>query len=174
MFVTNSQLLHKITTLEDKINNINISNECCKCKLIDRLKEYLDVKLIDQLKEYLDVKLIDIINNSKTDQLDNNQKYNNEILNVIKTLKDEIKNKSKDETKVETKDEFMYKEIKNISLQIELITEKMGSLYFENEIFKHQLSLEEDIRKSIDEINTITNIINNSVYEIDLLVKKIE
>ena len=140
MFVTNRQLL-------DKINNITISNEC-------KLNE---CKLNDQLKEYLDIKFNDIINN---------QKYNTEILNVIKSLQDETRNTMKND--------FIYDEIKNISLQIDLMTEKMGSLYFENEIFKHQLSLEDDIRKSIDEINTITNIINNSVYEIDLLVKKIE
>ena len=148
MFVTNSQLL-------DKINNITISNEC-------KLNE---CKLNDQLKEYLDIKFNDIINNSKSTQI-NNQKYNTEILNVIKSLQDETRNTMKND--------FIYDEIKNISLQIDLMTEKMGSLYFENEIFKHQLSLEDDIRKSIDEINTITNIINNSVYEIDLLVKKIE
>ena len=148
MFVTNSQLL-------DKINNIIISNEC-------KLNE---CKLNDQLKEYLDIKFNDMINNSKSTQI-NNQKYNTEILNVIKSLQDETRNTMKND--------FIYDEIKNISLQIDLMTEKMGSLYFENEIFKHQLSLEDDIRKSIDEINTITNIINNSVYEIDLLVKKIE
>jgi hypothetical protein len=163
MFVTNSQLL-------DKINNIIISNECklneCKlneCKLNEcKLNE---CKLNDQLKEYLDIKFNDMINNSKSTQI-NNQKYNTEILNVIKSLQDETRNTMKND--------FIYDEIKNISLQIDLMTEKMGSLYFENEIFKHQLSLEDDIRKSIDEINTITNIINNSVYEIDLLVKKIE
>jgi hypothetical protein len=158
MFVTNSQLL-------DKINNIIISNECKlnECKLNEcKLNE---CKLNDQLKEYLDIKFNDMINNSKSTQI-NNQKYNTEILNVIKSLQDETRNTMKND--------FIYDEIKNISLQIDLMTEKMGSLYFENEIFKHQLSLEDDIRKSIDEINTITNIINNSVYEIDLLVKKIE
>jgi hypothetical protein len=158
MFVTNSQLL-------DKINNIIISNECKlnECKLNEcKLNE---CKLNDQLKEYLDIKFNDMINNSKSTQI-NNQKYNIEILNVIKSLQDETRNTMKND--------FIYDEIKNISLQIDLMTEKMGSLYFENEIFKHQLSLEDDIRKSIDEINTITNIINNSVYEIDLLVKKIE
>ena len=82
----------------------------------------------------------------------------NEMKNEMKNLKDELK---------------------NIHLQIELMTEKMGSLYFENEIFKHQLSLEDDIRKSMDEIDTITNIINDSVYEINVLlntiyIKKIE
>jgi hypothetical protein len=154
MFVTNSQLL-------DKINNIIISNECKlnECKLNEcKLNEC-------KLKEYLDIKFNDMINNSKSTQI-NNQKYNTEILNVIKSLQDETRNTMKND--------FIYDEIKNISLQIDLMTEKMGSLYFENEIFKHQLSLEDDIRKSIDEINTITNIINNSVYEIDLLVKKIE
>jgi len=163
MFITNSQLFNKITVLENKINRLNISNNCCDCNLYEQLKDYLDTKLSD-----IYTKII------QTDNLKLFEKYQNEITKTIKTLKDEMENKSKNEMKNEMKNE-----IKNISLQIELMTEKMGSLYFENEIFKHQLSLEDDIRKSMDEIDTITNIINNSVYEIDILlntiyIKKIE
>ena len=153
MFVTNSQLFNKITVLENKINRLN---KCCDCKSYEQLKEYLDIKLNEQLNEYLDIK----ITNSNSTQINNSEieKYNNETQYIMKNLKDEMK---------------------NISLQIEFMTEKMGSLYFENEIFKHQLSLEDDIRKSMDEIDTITNIINDSVYEIDVLlntiyIKKIE
>lgn len=48
-------------------------------------------------------------------------------------------------------------------------TEKLDSLFFENEVFKHQLSLEDDIRRYIQEIDDLTDIITENVRIIDSL-----
>jgi hypothetical protein len=49
---------------------------------------------------------------------------------------------------------------------------KLDSIYFENELIKHQLTLEDEIRKLIDEVSNIHSIIKNTISGLDVLIKK--
>jgi hypothetical protein len=54
--------------------------------------------------------------------------------------------------------------------KINEIYNKIDMLYYENETIKHQLLLEEDIRKYECEINTLANIINKTILDIDKIL----
>lgn len=60
--------------------------------------------------------------------------------------------------------------IQNVYEKINEIYNKIDMLYYENETIKHQLLLEEDIRKYECEINTLANIINKTILDIDKIL----
>ena len=60
--------------------------------------------------------------------------------------------------------------IQNVYEKINEIYNKIDMLYYENETIKHQLLLEEDIRKYECEINTLANIINKTIVDIDKIL----
>ena len=43
-------------------------------------------------------------------------------------------------------------------------------MYFENEVIKHQLKLEDDIRNTIEEVNNLNNIIVCAISQIDKFI----
>lgn len=49
---------------------------------------------------------------------------------------------------------------------------KIGSIYFENEIIKHQLKLEDEIRVAIDEVNNLSLIVTSAISQIDSVLNK--
>lgn len=58
----------------------------------------------------------------------------------------------------------------NVYEKLDIINNKIDMLYYENETIKHQLLLEEDIRKYECEINTLSNIINKTILDIDKIL----
>jgi hypothetical protein len=58
----------------------------------------------------------------------------------------------------------------NISGKFDVIDVKLNSIYFENEIIKHQLLLEDEIRKSIEEIGNINTCIDETVAKINKIL----
>lgn len=47
---------------------------------------------------------------------------------------------------------------------------KLDSIYYENEVIKHQLKLEDDIRNTIEEVNNLNNIIACTISQIDKFI----
>lgn len=47
---------------------------------------------------------------------------------------------------------------------------KLDSIYYENEVIKHQLKLEDDIRNTIEEVNSLNNIIACAISQIDRFI----
>lgn len=62
----------------------------------------------------------------------------------------------------ETSDKFVQIESRFIDLD-----GRLNSIYFENELIKHQLILEDDIRKTIDEVNVLSKMISETINQID-------
>jgi translation elongation factor EF-G len=50
------------------------------------------------------------------------------------------------------------------------VDKKLDSMYFENEVIKHQLKLEDDIRNTIEEVNNLNNIIVCAISQIDKFI----
>lgn len=89
-----------------------------------------------------------------------------EILNSYSTINKSIENKL-----VTLSDLFQIFTEDNCKLIISM-DKKLDSIYFENELIKHQLTLEDEIRKLIDEVSNIHSIINNTISDLDVIIKK--
>jgi uncharacterized protein (DUF885 family) len=173
---TNFDLLNKIQDLDNKIdiiytkiydNDITFTG-CCDCKV----KELIIYK---EIKEYFEDKFNDILtkfeNIEKQDKLNSFlQNYKNEILTNFETIISKLEVIKTTTETTNDNETYIYKLVENydkITNQLNCISNKLDILYFENEIIKHQLSLEEDIRKYEQEINNMSNIINNTIDNIN-------
>lgn len=160
--VTNLDLLNKILELENKMDiiSLQISDDnkvsCCDCKV----KELIIYK---EIKDYFEDKFGDIITNIKqieqTDKLNLYlENYKNEIVTnfetIILKLEDLKNNNQHGQNIYNIKENF-----DKITDQINNITNKIDLLYYENEIIKHQLLLEEEIRKCEQEIDILSSLL---------------
>jgi hypothetical protein len=85
--------------------------------------------------------------------------------NIIKDLKSEFNNQMKE------MDNNNNDNVADIQSSLHQIDAKVDGFYFENELVKHQLTLEEEIRKYNDDIDSLKLIINNTTSEIDKIFK---
>jgi hypothetical protein len=88
--------------------------------------------------------------------------------NTIHTISENIKNNNNTQYINETK----------IISKIEDISQKLDSLYLDNETIKHQLFLENELKKSIQDIENLSitihstiELINYTIYKIDKIDK---
>ena len=189
--VTNTDLMSRLINLENKMDIVITRSHsfrgCCDCQsrevfVYRELKEYLEEKFCE-----LNAGIKSICNERKTTNPvdvfnDIFEKYKMDIINNLQTI---ISNSSIQEIKsdiivedlynvfhvIEEKLSQLNNHLKNLSSDTNInfnnIDSKLGSIYFENELIKHQLKLDEDIRNTIDEINSLTDIINTTIQEID-------
>jgi malate synthase len=173
-----SDLVEKLTLKFDEKNKTN---------KIER--EELVTNIYDTFDKYK----VDIMNNLQTiiTNLSLSDKTNNIInsIPVIEQLKNEIikykTDTEQDFCKILTLFENVNRSIddklinlnniiqtvgENTNGKFDVIDVKLNSIYFENEIIKHQFLLEEQIRQSIEEINNINNSINDTIRKLDSLI----
>jgi hypothetical protein len=63
---------------------------------------------------------------------------------------------------------------KIINVKIENISQKLDSLYFDNEKIKHQLYLENELKKTIQDIDNLSITIHNTIELINYTIYKID
>lgn len=160
MFVTNSLLMSKLIyiertlgslqTIENRLDKVEQSIETVTGDLRDN-----NTNLLDTCKEVI-----------------NQQVSNQTCKNCAKLI-------AGLDTRLDTLHQAILNSDKIINTKLQVIlkensktTEKLDSLFFENEIFKHQLSLEDDIRRYIQEIDDLSEIIAENVKIIDSLIDK--
>jgi hypothetical protein len=115
---------------------------------------------------YIVEQLRNEIKNEITSYKKDKEKELYEILNSYSTI-----NKSMENKLITLSDLFQVFTEDNCKLIISM-DKKLDSIYFENELIKHQLALEDEIRKLIDEVNNIHGIINNTINDLDIIIKK--
>jgi hypothetical protein len=173
--------------LEEKFVELNQSllkrfeeTDVVKCQVKKELVEFNDTfdKYRDDIMKNLQTIISNIDGDSCTnyivDQLRNeitNYKKEREmelyeILNYYSTI-----NKSIEGKLIKLSDLFQNFTEDNCKLIISM-DKKLDSIYFENELIKHQLTLEDEIRKLIDEVSNIHSIIKNTISGLDVLIKK--
>lgn len=92
---------------------------------------------------------------------------NNEVC-IYKELCDYLEIKFRDCILNSSKpNDAVLQQITDLNQSFNTIDVKLNSIYFENEIIKHQLLLQDDIRQYILEIDTITLTINSIIKKID-------
>lgn len=131
------EILLNLNLFNDKIDKLN-------GKIIE-LNNKIDINA-----EKLNTKIDDTIN-----KLNNKIDYTYENKNIEEYIIDEACKKINEKNKNEIKE------------NITAINDKLNILFFDNEIIKHQLLLEDEIRKYGDEINNLSLIINNTIKTID-------
>ena len=115
---------------------------------------------------YIVEQLRNEIKNEITSYKKDKEKELYEILNSYSTI-----NKSMESKLITLSDLFQVFTEDNCKLIISM-DKKLDSIYFENELIKHQLALEDEIRKLIDEVSNIHSIINNTINDLDIIIKK--
>ena len=59
-------------------------------------------------------------------------------------------------------------------VKIENIELKLNSIYFDNQTIKHQLHLENELKKSIENIDNLSIMIHNTIESINYTIYSIE
>lgn len=130
-------------------NTINTNNET--------LSKIFNNHINKAFSDYNEIIKIDIIDNNKV-LIDKNEVLidKNEILIDKNEM---IKNKLEEYNK-------------EINIMLKNIDEKIISIYFENELMKHQLVLEDEIRMTIQEVKNLGDIVNSAISQIDSIINK--
>ena len=137
-----------MTNLQNIISNLSLSST----------DNSSNIYIVEQLRNE--------IKNEITSYKKDKEKELYEILNSYSTI-----NKSMESKLVTLSDLFQVFTEDNCKLIISM-DKKLDSIYFENELIKHQLALEDEIRKLIDEVSNIHSIINNTINDLDVIIKK--
>ena len=172
--------------LEEKFVELNQSllkrfeeTDVVKCQVKKELVEFNDT--FDKYRDDIMINLQTIISNIDGDSCTNYiDQLRNEITNYKKEREMELYeilnyystiNKSIEGKLMKLSDLFQNFTEDNCKLIISM-DKKLDSIYFENELIKHQLTLEDEIRKLIDEVSNIHSIIKNTISGLDVLIKK--
>ncbi len=137
-----------MTNLQNIISNLSLSST----------DNSSNIYIVEQLRNE--------IKNEITSYKKDKEKELYEILNSYSTI-----NKSMESKLITLSDLFQVFTEDNCKLIISM-DKKLDSIYFENELIKHQLALEDEIRKLIDEVSNIHSIINNTISDLDAIIKK--
>jgi hypothetical protein len=179
----------KFTDLVDKLTD----NLTIKIETKNKANEIEKTELVTNIHDTFDKYKLDIMDNLQTiiKNLNSTLPITNPSVSlpVIEQLKDEIikykTDTEKDVCKILTLFENVNRSIddklgnlnnviqtigENTNGKFDVIDVKLNSIYFENEIIKHQFLLEEQIRQSIEEINNINNSINDAIKKLDQLI----
>ena len=179
----------KFTNLVDKLTD----NLTIKLDEKNKANEIEKKELATNIHDTFDKYKLDIMNNLQTIitnlNLSLSEKSNNVInsIPIIEQLKNEIikykTDTEKDVCKILTLFQNVNQSIddklgnlnnviqtigENTNGKFDVIDVKLNSIYFENEIIKHQFLLEEQIRQSIEEIGNINNSINDAIKKLNL------
>ena len=175
----------KFTDLVDKLTD----NLTIKLETKNKANEIEKTELVTNIYNTFDKYKLDIMDNLQTIITNLNSTLPITTLPVIEQLKDEIikyiTDTEKDVCKILTLFENVNRSIddklgylnnviqtigENTNGKFDVIDIKLNSIYFENEIIKHQFLLEEQIRQSIEEISNINNSINDAIKTLDQLI----
>lgn len=193
--VSNVDLMSRLVNLENKIDIVNTKVDsqsqllqgCCDCKsreviVYKELKDYIEDKFSQLTLGIIDrLNSIDEINSSaqlNTQKICNEvfEKYKTDIIDNLQTIitNISISNISADvgvQSKLVDLNACLDKLTEESSNRFSVVNMKLDSIYFENEVIKHQLKLEDDIRNAIEEVNNLNNIIACAISQIDKFIK---
>lgn len=189
-------LENKIDIVNTKVDSQSqLLQGCCDCKsreviVYKELKDYIEDKfsqltfgIIDRLNSLeeinrsvqLDTQNIcnEVFEKYKIDIMDNLQAIitNISISNIRADSNSEFCSNVGVQTKLVDLNASLDKLTEESSNRFSVVNMKLDSIYFENEVIKHQLKLEDDIRNAIEEVNNLNNIISCAISQIDKFIK---
>jgi hypothetical protein len=193
--VSNVDLMSRLVHLENKIDIVNTKVDsqsqllqgCCDCKsreviVYKELKDYIEDKFSQLTLGIIDrLNSLEEINSSvqlNTQKICNEvfEKYKTDIIDNLQTIitNISISNIQADvgiQSKLVDLNACLDKLTEESSNRFSVVNMKLDSIYFENEVIKHQLKLEDDIRNAIEEVNNLNNIIACAISQIDKFIK---
>lgn len=169
---SNMDLLNKLNSLENKVDVIlyKLNKEtymgCCDCKnketqIYNELKLYIEDK-IEELKSQF-INKLDEINVSTNNFNELFYNYKTELVNNLDTIINQIY--SSNESKVS-------KNTGDYTTLIDNLSSKIDTIFYENEVIKHQFLLEDEIRKYNDEILNLKTEIKTVLNDINTILGK--
>lgn len=120
------------------------------------------------------IKNNDNLQNLKIFFNENDQKLRSDLHSFILGIKQEICKEINDlKIHFDFNDTKDTKNIKDIKDTLTLVSNNVDGFFFDNETIKHQLQIEEDIRKYMDDIDAIKISINNINNDITSVISKL-
>jgi hypothetical protein len=97
---------------------------------------------------------------------------NTELLNKLLQVETKVdQNKNREDYLDQITNDNIYTRLDTIEHKLNNIDSSVNQIYFENQIIKHQLLLEDRIRESVNEIDDLAIKIKQSISKIDQLVE---
>jgi hypothetical protein len=97
---------------------------------------------------------------------------NTELLKKLLQVETKVdQNKNREDYVDQNKNDNIYTRLDMIEHKLNNIDSSVNQIYFENQIIKHQLLLEDRIRESVNEIDDLAITIKQSISKIDQLVE---
>lgn len=167
------EIINNISLIHDKNKEelINLLNDICKNNNNNNNPVIDNVLTSTELKEQITTLYSVVIKSysqfdervrSQITELSNKVTTNDSTLRIgLQDILISIKNDIISNLNNNTNNEKLDNVINEINIKMNFINNRVEGFYFENENMKHQLTLEEDIRKYYDEIDQINILINN-------------
>jgi hypothetical protein len=176
-----SELVSKLLKIEENMEKLNHSLNLSIDVLLEEMSKFIDCKYENKIVEidydYIINELSKKLNEMYKCNLENTNKHIDKLFdNHIMSIKNTI-NIGNEILIDDMKDNKMFidlinKDNKNNNMMLKNIDEKIVSIYFENELIKHQLVLEDEIRSTIQEVKNLGDIITSAISQIDSVIKK--
>jgi hypothetical protein len=162
----------------EKLNHsLNLSIDV----LLEKMGKFIDCKYENKIVEidynYITNELSKKFNEMYKCNLENTNKhidnlFNNHIMTIKNTINIGNEILRDDMTDNKMLIDLINKDNKDNNMMLKNIDEKIVSIYFENELIKHQLVLEDEIRNTIQEVKNLGDIITSAISQIDSIIKK--
>jgi hypothetical protein len=159
---------NKENKIENKelVTNIHDTFDKCKLDIMDNLQTIItNLSLSDKTNSVINS--IPVIEQLKNEIIKYKTDTEQDVCKIL-TLFENV-NRSIDD-KLVNLNNIIQSVGENTNGKFDVIDVKLNSIYFENEIIKHQFLLEEQIRQSIEEISNINNSINDTIQKLDGLI----
>jgi hypothetical protein len=145
-------------------------------KLMCKISNESKIDILTNLKEH-DDRLVQLNNNQIKLVNDIDQKLRGDLHTFMFGIKSEIISDVKQNLQnlnIDKKSSDTLNSINELNNILKNIDNKVDGFFFENELIKNQLSLEEEIRKYNDDIESLKVRVENIVLEIDSVLKHFE
>jgi hypothetical protein len=151
-------------------NHINDTFEICRNDIIDNLQTIITNLSISNIQNDTSSSFCTnyILEHLKNELIEHKLSFDGGIIQLYENINMSIEDKLHkltallDRVTKETGSKFTQIESRFVD-----VDGKLNSIYFENQLIKHQLSLEDDIRKTIDEVNDLSKMINIAIKQMD-------
>jgi hypothetical protein len=186
---------HEImSNLQTIITNLSISNiqgdgneSFCTNYILDQLRNELTTYRVDtendigkilvmyeNANKFVIEKLKDVVEksetiNTKMNSVDTKMNSVDTKMNSVDTKMNSVDTKM---NSVDTKMNSVDTKMNSVDTKMNSVDTKIDSIYFENEIIKHQLKLEDEIRTAIGEVQSLSLIVTSAISQLDDLLKK--
>jgi hypothetical protein len=170
----NIDVVNKLTSLENKLDVLILKTAegsikgCCNCKQKEQA-------VYSELRTYIEDAFNDLANKSvnMNQSLDSFKTvfeiYKNELINNLSYIIDHLAMQQHTDGTCSNYNKIT-KEVSDVSKITKQMNDKLDGLFYENEVVKHQLQLQEDVNKSLNEVVVLQDKVQQAIDDINSIL----